>query len=371
MSREGALWIGGLESYMDENFLTAAVQASGETGLVSVKVIKNKFTGEPATYGFINFDNDHNALLAMHRLNGKVIPNSSPAARYKLNHQSSRLGPGERDYSIWVGDLSPEVDDLQMYKFFSARYQSVKSCKVVMDTTGYSKGYGFIRFGQEHEQQSALASMQGLAGLGSKPIKVSPAVPKTGRGGGGERDYHHHQGGHHGGGGPPRGPAAADPASADYSQYWQNQYGQYWSQYAAWSQYSQYYDQQQQQQQPPPSSYYAQPDGSAAGAAMSSAVPSSSGANNRSSGKSWNKADKSSGGKQTAAGDDDSADEIDLFHGDDLELVDHSPKLDYDKLNAKFLRRSEDLWTAIESSFWWQEQDKEDATLTMQMNSTT
>ena len=37
--------------------------------------------------------------------------------------------------------------------------------------------------------------------------------------------------------------ATADPSATDYSQYWQNQYGQYWSQYAAWSQYSQqYYD---------------------------------------------------------------------------------------------------------------------------------
>ncbi len=37
--------------------------------------------------------------------------------------------PGERDHSIWVGDLTPEVDDLQFYKFFSARFQTVKSAK--------------------------------------------------------------------------------------------------------------------------------------------------------------------------------------------------------------------------------------------------
>ena len=36
---------------------------------------------------------------------------------------------------------------------------------------------------------------------------------------------------------------AADPSATDYSQYWQSQYGQNWSQYAAWSQYyQQYYD---------------------------------------------------------------------------------------------------------------------------------
>ena len=41
-------------------------------------MIKNKFTGEPASYGFINFDNDPAALMAMHKLNGKIIPNSQP-----------------------------------------------------------------------------------------------------------------------------------------------------------------------------------------------------------------------------------------------------------------------------------------------------
>ena len=36
---------------------------------------------------------------------------------------------------------------------------------------------------------------------------------------------------------------SADPSATDYSQYWQSQYGQNWSQYAAWSQYyQQYYD---------------------------------------------------------------------------------------------------------------------------------
>ena len=30
-------------------------------------------------------------------------------ARFKLNHNSTRLQPGEVDTSIWVGDLTPDV----------------------------------------------------------------------------------------------------------------------------------------------------------------------------------------------------------------------------------------------------------------------
>ena len=90
----------------------------GETGVVSIKVMTNKFTGEPAGYGFINFDSDQTAIIAMHRMGGKVrmvtllprnmmtvgclfqiIPTSNPPVRFKLNHNSTRLAPGEVNYS--------------------------------------------------------------------------------------------------------------------------------------------------------------------------------------------------------------------------------------------------------------------------------
>lgn len=177
--RVGALWIGGLEPYMDEAFLHSAMAMMNETNVVSIKVMTNKFTGEPAGYGFINFDNDQTAIVAMHRLGGKIIPNSNPPVRFKLNHNSTRLAPGEVDTSIWVGDLTPEVDDFGLYRYFTARYQTIRCAKVVLDESGFSKGYGFVRFGSEAEQQHALSSMTGELGLGSKPIKVSMANQKN------------------------------------------------------------------------------------------------------------------------------------------------------------------------------------------------
>ena len=44
-----------------------AMNMMGESGVVSIKVMTNKFTGEPAGYGFINFDSDQTAIIAMHR----------------------------------------------------------------------------------------------------------------------------------------------------------------------------------------------------------------------------------------------------------------------------------------------------------------
>ena len=42
-----------------------------------------------------------------------------------------------------------------------------------MNKFGVSKGYGFVRFGSEYEQQHAL-SLTGQMGLGSRSIKVKP-----------------------------------------------------------------------------------------------------------------------------------------------------------------------------------------------------
>jgi len=225
MTRVGALWIGGLEPYMNEEFLSSAMMQLGQDGVVSIKVMTNKFTGEPAGYGFINFDSDQRAIITMHKLGGKVIPNSNPPVRFKLNHNSTRLAPGEPDTSIWVGDLTPDVDDFALYQFFSQRYQTVRCAKVVLDESGFSKGYGFIRFGSESEQQHALANMTGELGVGSKPIKVSMANQKsrasgsTGNSMGGLEMSGRHQNGSVGSwGGPLDGPIGAVSASSSNGQ---------------------------------------------------------------------------------------------------------------------------------------------------------
>lgn len=84
----------------------------------------------------------------------------------------------EREFSVWVGDLSPEVDDYNLYRIFSNKYSSIKTAKVILDSSGFSKGYGFVRFGLEEEQKAALYEMNGFIGLGSKPLKICNAVPK-------------------------------------------------------------------------------------------------------------------------------------------------------------------------------------------------
>ena len=61
---------------------------------------------------------------------------------------------------------------------FQSRYESTRSAKVVTDPmTGMSRGYGFVRFGSELDQQRAMTEMQGQF-CGTRPMRVSVATPK-------------------------------------------------------------------------------------------------------------------------------------------------------------------------------------------------
>jgi RNA recognition motif-containing protein len=48
--------------------------------------------------------------------------------------------------------------------------------------SGLSRGYGFVRFTDENEQQRALAEMQGVY-CGNRPMRISTATPKNKTGG--------------------------------------------------------------------------------------------------------------------------------------------------------------------------------------------
>ncbi|KAL1501568.1 hypothetical protein ABEB36_006868 [Hypothenemus hampei] len=212
------LWMGSLEPYMTESFILTAFRKMGEMPL-SVKVMRNKFTGEPAGYCFVHFANDDEAIDAMHKLNSKPIPGTTPVVRFRLNNASNSTNRQllDREFSVWVGDLSPDVDDYNLYRVFSSKYNTIKTAKVILDNNGFSKGYGFVRFGSEDEMRDSLITMNGYIGLGTKCLKISNAVPK------------------------PKGDttttttSTTDTATTTYSQYYDP--STYWQNYAAnWQQ---------------------------------------------------------------------------------------------------------------------------------------
>ncbi|KAG6013173.1 hypothetical protein E4U43_007460 [Claviceps pusilla] len=189
------LWMGELEPWMDESFIKG-VFASTANETVNVKVIRDKNSGN-AGYCFVEFSSPDAATKAL-GLNGTSVPNSS--RQFKLNWASGGGLVDRRDdrgpeYSIFVGDLGPEVNEYVLVSLFQARFPSCKSAKIMTDAmSGQSRGYGFVRFSDENDQQRALVEMQGVY-CGNRPMRISTATPKNR----GNHGFGGH-GGHHAGG---------------------------------------------------------------------------------------------------------------------------------------------------------------------------
>lgn len=180
------LWMGELEPWMDEGFIRSIWYGMGEQ--VNVKMIRDKFSGNNAGYCFVDFPNADAAAKAL-TLNGTPIPNSNRP--FKLNWASGGgLADRSRDdrgpeYSIFVGDLGPEVNEYVLHSVFQNRFPSCKSAKIMTDpVSGMSRGYGFVRFSDEADQQRALTEMQGVY-CGNRPMRISTATPKNKSGSGG------------------------------------------------------------------------------------------------------------------------------------------------------------------------------------------
>ncbi|KAI9128329.1 hypothetical protein K1719_001322 [Acacia pycnantha] len=132
------IWLGDLHHWMDENYLNSCFAHTGE--VYSVKVIRNKQTGQSEGYGFVEFYTRATAE--------KVL----------------------QSYH--------DVTDTMLQETFASRYSSFKGAKVVIDSsTGRSKGYGFVRFADENERSRALTEMNGQY-CSSRPMRISIATPK-------------------------------------------------------------------------------------------------------------------------------------------------------------------------------------------------
>ncbi|KAG2306218.1 hypothetical protein Bca52824_025966 [Brassica carinata] len=173
------LWVGDLLHWMDETYLHTCFSHTGEVS--SVKVIRNKQTLQSEGYGFVEFLTRAAAEEVLQSFSGSIMPNSEQP--FRLNWASFSTGEKRAvengpELSVFVGDLSPDVTDAVLQELFAERYPSVKSAKVVIDSnTGRSKGYGFVRFGDEDERSRALTEMNGAL-CSNRQMRVGVATPK-------------------------------------------------------------------------------------------------------------------------------------------------------------------------------------------------
>ncbi|TMW67822.1 hypothetical protein Poli38472_007494 [Pythium oligandrum] len=170
------LWMGDIQPHWDEAFIGSLFASCSEIPVV--KLIRDKVTGYPSGYGFLEFQTQQGAQYVLENFNGQVIPNTMHRFRMNWGAGGRRLETGE-DHSIFVGDLAPDVTDELLLSTFAARFASVRNAKVVTDPlTRMSKGFGFVRFGAKEEADQALQTMNGVY-CSSRPMRVSVATDRN------------------------------------------------------------------------------------------------------------------------------------------------------------------------------------------------
>jgi len=221
------LWIGDIDTWMDESYIGSLFAGAGS--VVSVKMIRDKNSGLPSGYGFVEFRDHAAARDVLNTYQGKTIPGTNKTfklnwgvfgggskppgesgreareaggaggaggrqggsrfSNFTSNAQSAQAAepvqqtnkgaaPGP-EHSIYVGELDPSVNDQILTEFFQRRYRSVLGSKVIVDpVTKNCKGFGFVKFSDNNEAQAAIREMQGSI-LRGRALKTSQAYTKN------------------------------------------------------------------------------------------------------------------------------------------------------------------------------------------------
>ncbi|KAF9057541.1 hypothetical protein BJ165DRAFT_1334294 [Panaeolus papilionaceus] len=231
LAARSTLWWGELEPWMDEEYAKQVCNLMGWDP-VNIKVphpAPDPTSGQQSNnpgYCFLTFPTPAHAASVLNQVKhqqgntgqspAKAAPITMPNSTkpFVMNWASSMLAasplatafpatttgtqpaPAQqypKEYSIFVGDLAPETSNSDLVAVFRnpvlglrndrepkfiRPFLSCKSAKIMLDpVTGVSRGYGFVRFTDEADQQRALIEMHGLYCL-SRPMRISPATAK-------------------------------------------------------------------------------------------------------------------------------------------------------------------------------------------------
>ena len=90
------LWIGEIDSWMDEKLLINAFSEYGKQIILTqaivknLKIIRDKVSGTHLGYGFVEFESSKEASYVLDTCNGNLIPNSNKT--FKLNWATFSAG---------------------------------------------------------------------------------------------------------------------------------------------------------------------------------------------------------------------------------------------------------------------------------------
>jgi nucleolysin TIA-1/TIAR len=174
--RRAHLYVGNLSPRVTEYMLTEIFAVAGPVQHVKIIPDRNYQHGG-LNYGFVEYMDMRAAETALQTLNGRKIFDTEIRVNWAYQGQQNKEDTTNH-YHVFVGDLSPEVNDDVLAKAFSA-FGTLSDARVMWDmNSGKSRGYGFLAFRDKTDAEQAIATMNG-EWLGSRAIRVNWANQKT------------------------------------------------------------------------------------------------------------------------------------------------------------------------------------------------
>jgi ELAV like protein 2/3/4 len=134
----------------------------------SCKLIRDKVTGQSLGYGFVNYHRCDDANKAIATLNGLRLQNKTIKVSYARPSSEAIKGA-----NLYVSGLPKHMAQPDLELLFSSSGIVITSRILCDNTTGLSKGVGFIRFDQRIEAERAIQKLNGTIPEGAtEPITV-------------------------------------------------------------------------------------------------------------------------------------------------------------------------------------------------------
>uniref|UniRef100_A0A1J3GRT7 Polyadenylate-binding protein n=2 Tax=Noccaea caerulescens TaxID=107243 RepID=A0A1J3GRT7_NOCCA len=169
-----SLYVGDLDANVTDSQLFDAFSQMGQ--VVSVRVCRDLATRRSLGYGYVNFSSPQDAARAIQELN--YIPLNGKPVRVMYSHRDPsvrRSGAG----NIFIKNLDKAIDHKALHDTFSV-FGNIVSCKVAVDSSGQSKGYGFVQYETEESAQKAMSQLNGML-LNDKQVYVGPFLRRQER----------------------------------------------------------------------------------------------------------------------------------------------------------------------------------------------
>jgi polyadenylate-binding protein len=173
-SPSASLYVGELDPSVTEAMLFEMFNMIGP--VASIRVCRDAVTRRSLGYAYVNFHNIVDGERALESLNYTLIKGKPCRIMWSQRDPSLRkTGSG----NVFIKNLDTTIDNKALHDTFSA-FGNILSCKIALDESGNSKGYGFVHYETEEAADNAIKHVNGML-LNDKKVYVGRHVPKKER----------------------------------------------------------------------------------------------------------------------------------------------------------------------------------------------